>query len=450
MASGIVPGIQQQPSPDSHSLISSSSTGNSSTAETKQDSVSDQTSRNSSSGEDDVLGNLVIDTDDDSEKTSKEIKPFFGFRGNNSDRKSPVRNNNNNNSVVRGFCGSKHIGNDEKDSSSNKAFSSNSGNTTFTSFPSTGGFSQSGKIGKTKTKKSVKSSKIIALASGNSNSGTSSASSPAGSFAGASDSDCHQLSCFDSKNLLPRVSGSPDESSGKKNKSNKSKYHHKKHSKHSEKSNYASINTSGNEKSKLKSKQNVADAAATSTSNLSTFAVSPEAHDTPSRTAGHLPARGATDKKISTSSANTEKYADMTITSTSSMISRLNPVSTHGRVPARTASIVYSTTGKGAKVAHACNERESSESEMSVSHNQTGRKKHKKTHSMSANIRDSEEGYQSRESKYKSQLASTGKQDGSGAKMLATSHGSDTPKSKKTKYDTVCRLLHFVWEFIIF
>ena len=436
MASETLPSVSPQTNADSHSLTSPSSSAinnSAATAEAKKDPTSDKISRNSSSGEED--GNLVIDTDDDSEKVNKEIKPFFGFQGSNSERKSPVRNNNNNNSVGRGLCNMKHTENTEKEST-HKSLSTNIGNK-MPSFSPYAGFSQSSKLGKSKSKKSSKANKSntsTALGSNSTSVSSPRASSPAGSFINALDTDSNQFHNFDSKILLPRASSSPDENAGKKVKTNKSKSHHKKqHSKHLEKSSFLSSGNGGKSDEKIKSKSKHSNA------NISTsaFSLSPEAPDQSTRIANNSPARSAIDKPGSSSHlVNNQRFTNVPMPHSATSSHRIQHLSNQGRVPARTVSIA-ATTGNGAKGAHACNEREASENEVPTLQHQVGRKKHKK--SLSAGLgnlssRDAVENLQSVDCYHQPSL---GKRDRGSANSSAITSGCDGSKSKRMKHEQV-------------
>jgi len=451
MASEMLSTVSPQTNADSHSLASPSSTAignNTSAVETKKDLSSDKTSRNSSSGEED--GNLVIDTDDDGEKVNKEMKPFYGFQGISSERKSPIKNNNNNNSAARGLCNNKHIGNVEKDS--NKSLSTNSNGNKIPSFLPTAGFSQSGKVNKTKPKKSSKSNKSnssMNIANNTTSGASPSTSSAAGSFMNALDTDSNHLHNFDSKIVLPRASSSSDENVGKKTKSNKSKSHHKKqHTKHAEKSGFSSSGNSvklENEKVKSKSKHSIANAPS-----AAAFTFTPEASDPSPRSASTLQARSTAEKtNTNVHLTNTQRLNDIQIPhSTSNNNHRIHQLANQGRIPARTASITATATGNGAKGTQACSDREASEIEVPSNQNQTGRKKQKKNQLINSGIptsRDMGESAQTRDYNYQSTL---GKRDRTSINSTTMASGSEGSKTKRMKGDQVSFFVRCVQMYI--
>ena len=439
MASEMLSSVSPQSNADPHSLTgpSSTSVGNSSfSLETKKDLSIDKICRSSSSGEED--GDLVIDTDDDNEKVNKDIKPFYGFQGINSERKSPIKNNNNNNSAGRGLCNNKHIGNVEKDS--NKSLSANSSGSKLPSFmPTATGFGQSSKLSKTKSKKSAKSNKSnlsTSVANNTTSASSPSTSSPAGSFINALDTESIHLHNFDSKIVLPRASSSPDENAGKKSKPSKSKSHHKKqHSKHAEKSGLSTSGGSGkseNEKVKSKSKHSSAN---TATSSSAAFSFSPEASEQTPRSTSTLSARNTAEKIGSNFHLTSNQQLTDQMSHSASNTHRIHHLTNQGRVPARTASIAATVTGNGAKGTHAYSDRESSEVESPA--NQSGRKKQKKGQSGNSggsSSREMAENTQTRDYNYQSSL---GKRDRNASNAATIASANEGSKTKRMKFEQV-------------
>ena len=409
------------------------------------ENVLHKTSRNSSSGEEDGLGNLVIDTDEDIDKINKESKPFYGFQNNSNERKSPVRNNNNNNSVGRSLCNNKHIGNVEKDSSANKSLLSNNGRKISSPSQSTG-FTQSGKIVKAKSKKSTKSNKShvsMSVSSGATSGANSRASSPTAPFIdNALDTDSN--SNVDSKMMMPRTSSSPDESNGKKSKSNKSKSH-KKHSKHNEKNSSVNfgVNKADSSIEKLKSKSKSTTSSLITAGASSTFSSLTSSHELLTCASTSLLNSGTPEKNESTQYQNaTHKFNDL-VMSQSAFSHKSSQNTLQNRVPARNA-VIAGTTGNGAESAHAYSHRDSSESDPPVSQNQHSRKKHKKAQSALSSIQHSSVApansdiSQSRSCSFHSSSVSSGKRDrASAANSHSTASGNENSKSKKMKLEQV-------------
>lgn len=411
------------------------------------DSSVQKASRNSSSGEEDGLGNLVIDTDEDTDKfsvdKSRDSKPFYGFNS-NAESKSPVRNNNNNNSVKKNFSNNKTNNNVEKEANKS-VLPNNSGK--LNSYSQATGFGPSGKIAKAKSKKSSKANKAhtpTSVGSSSSTSGTNSRiSSPTASFMNSAlDTDSKSNHNFDSKMLMPRASSSPDETNGKKIKSNKSKSHHKKHSKHSEKNSSSDISSGKTESmEKLKSKSKGSALPLVNTNASSTFSTIAGSHETLSRSSNVL-SNSTSAEKINSSQhhSSTLKLNDVPALQSSSNIHKSNHNTFHSRVPARSA-LIAGTTGHGAKSGHACSYRDSSESAAPVSQNQHGRKKHKKTQSASSSIQhcstacDNADSSQSRNSLYQQSSAGSGKRERSNGQ--STTSGNESSKSKKIKLEQV-------------
>ena len=445
MASDIRTAVSQVSNLDCPSPIASATVvaGGDAVSDMKKGNISGKMSRNSSSGEEDGLGNLIIDTDEDADKSNKEIKPYYGFQDGKAERKSPARNNNNNNSVGRSLCGNKHS--DSIESNLNKTLSPNISSKL--TFSQTAGSGQSGKIGKTKSKKSVKSNKSHTqsnTASNSTSAATSSSSSAAGPFINALDTDSTRNHNFDLKPNLPRNCSSPDENIGKKSKSNKSKSHHKKHNKHSEKNN--SSNNGGksdNTAEKIKSKSKHGANSVPSASALSASAFS-SGRDASSRSPNSLSTLAVPDKNNGVPFINAKATFSEPATAQSTPPKPRQSTS-QGRLPARTA-LAVSTTGNGAKITHACNQRALNDIET-PSQNQHVRKKNKKNQlvastSASSSAHDASEQHCC----HSSSVGNSGKRERSAANITGIT-GNEIAKAKKMKFDSVSSRLvsYFCW-----